>query len=89
MKLNDFLDKIDNDKFGLGLVIYSPEGDIFTVDHFSYDFFKRFCSAERKEKLIDWPLIERVDEIRARDLEIESISNAWYDIDFVVIHTTK
>lgn len=39
MKLNDFLDKIDNDKFGFGLVIYSPEGDIFTVDHFSYDFF--------------------------------------------------
>lgn len=89
MKLNDFLNKINKDKFSMGLVIYTPEGEIFTIDHFSYDFFKRFCGPEKQEKLIDWPVIERIDEIRARDLSIEMITSAWYDFDFMVIHTTK
>ena len=89
MKLNDFLNKIDDDKFRMGLVIYTPEGDIFTISHFSYDFFKRFCGPEKREKLIDWPVTERINELKQRDLSIENITSEWYDFDFLAIHTLK
>ena len=89
MKLNDFLNKIDNDKFGIGLVIYSPKDEIFTVDSFSYDFFKRFCGNEKEEKLVDLPLIERINELKQRELTIESIATEWYDTNFLAIYTTK
>lgn len=89
MKLNDFLNKIDNDKFGIGLIIYSPNGDIFALDSFSYDFFKRFCSPKKEEKLVNLPLIERINELKQRELTIESIATEWYDTNFLAIYTTK
>ena len=86
MKLNDLLDKINKDKFRMGLVIYTHEGEIFTIDHFSHDFYKRFCSAEKEQKLVN---LSEIDGLKERDLSIESITSEWYDFDFLAIHTTK
>lgn len=82
MKLNDFLNKVDNN-FQIGITIVDNKDDYYCINQDDYDTLNNYLAIQTLSKK---SVEDQKQYILNQNFEIEQIKSMYFKKDFIKIH---
>ena len=86
MKLNEFLDLINESKCNVGIMILDVDGTYYTIRKYDHDWLSRDC---RLSNLSEMSATDQLNYLRSQNYDIKEITSYFWEYDFLLLHVTK
>ena len=86
MKLNQFLELINESKCNVGIMILDEDGIYYTIRKDAHDLLSRDC---RLSNLSEMSITDQLNYLRSKNYDITEITSYFWEYDFLLLHVSQ